>query len=213
MAKEYQDIVSPGRVVTFDDLGVAPRVKGDVGTSFAQAVRVLRQNWRQGTVAVKDRSQVSRTNRKPFKQKGTGRARAGTARSPLWRGGGVTFGPNARVKSLRTTKGQRRAVQHGLLTEFMQKNAVISLDWQVAGDVPRTKPAYEILKKIGLVDRKVNLFVSPNDQLAFASFANLQNVRVLFFDQPNAADLALADCWIFFEKDRQLFSEMVLRWI
>ena len=69
------------------------------------AIRVHRQNARQGTVSVKDRTAlVSRSNRKPWKQKGTGRARAGTARSPLWRGGAVSHGPQKRVKVLSINK-------------------------------------------------------------------------------------------------------------
>src|SRR5690348_15481044 len=65
--------------------------------SFSTWIRSLLQNWRQGTVGVKGRSDVARSNKKPWKQKGTGRARAGSARSPLWRGGGVIFGPSPRV--------------------------------------------------------------------------------------------------------------------
>ena len=61
--------------------------------AVSQWIRALLQNWRQGTLATKGRSDVKLSNKKPWKQKGTGRARAGTARSPLWRGGGVTFGP------------------------------------------------------------------------------------------------------------------------
>src|SRR5260221_13587778 len=71
-------------------------VKADPAT-FSTWIRVLAQNWRQGTVACKGRSDVAYTNRKPWKQKGTGRARAGSARSPLWKGGGAIFGPQARV--------------------------------------------------------------------------------------------------------------------
>ena len=61
--------------------------------NFALWVRALLQNWRQGTVVCKGRSEVAYSNKKPWKQKGTGRARAGSARSPLWRSGGVIFGP------------------------------------------------------------------------------------------------------------------------
>ena len=64
-------------------------------------IRSLLQNWRQGTVACKGRSDVGYSNKKPWKQKGTGRARAGSARSPLWRGGGVIFGPQPRTRVLK----------------------------------------------------------------------------------------------------------------
>ena len=75
------------------------RVKKYRPVAMAIYVRALLQNWRQGTVACKGRSDVSYSNKKPWKQKGTGRARAGSARSPLWRGGGVIFGPQAAYSS------------------------------------------------------------------------------------------------------------------
>ena len=71
---------------------------------MAVYVRSLLQNWRQGTVGCKGRSDVAYSNKKPWKQKGTGRARAGSARSPLWRGGGVIFGPQPRTRVLKAGK-------------------------------------------------------------------------------------------------------------
>ena len=68
--------------------------------TFARAIRVLLQNWRQGTVGCKSRGEVAFANRKPWRQKGTGRARVSSLRSPLWRKGGVIFGPQARVRKL-----------------------------------------------------------------------------------------------------------------
>src|ERR1700731_1034429 len=84
-------------VITPQDLSLkTENRRKDNSKGFAVAIRVLLQNWRQGTVGCKDRSEVWRTGKKPWKQKGTGRARAGTPRSPLWRGGGIIFGPQAR---------------------------------------------------------------------------------------------------------------------
>src|SRR5579863_8752187 len=78
--------------------------------SFSTWIRVLAKNWQQGTVACKGRSDVAYTNRKPSKQKGTGRARAGSARSPLWKGGGVIFGPQARVRTLKMARKMKHKV-------------------------------------------------------------------------------------------------------
>src|SRR6202158_776957 len=87
---------TPAMPVTFKEIGITAPEKRATPHQFAVWIRALLQNWRQGTVGVKDRSEVSLSGKKPWKQKGTGRARAGTARSPLWRKGGVIFGPHPR---------------------------------------------------------------------------------------------------------------------
>ena len=89
---------------------VEPNNENKSSVGFSIWVRALLQNWRQGTVGSKDRSEVSFSNKKPWKQKGTGRARAGSARSPLWRGGGVVFGPQPRTRVLKTGKQVKRNV-------------------------------------------------------------------------------------------------------
>ena len=85
---------------------------------FQFGLRALLQNWRQGTVACKGRSDVAYSNKKPWKQKGTGRARAGSARSPLWRGGGVIFGPQATSRTLRVPQSLRKNVLNALHLEL-----------------------------------------------------------------------------------------------
>lgn len=97
--------------------GVVPVSK----ESYSEAIRVIRQNGRQGTVCCKGRGDVSRTTKKPWKQKGTGRARAGTPRSPLWRGGGVTFGPQGRGRKLKLSVKIRRAVCNALLLKKLKR--------------------------------------------------------------------------------------------
>ena len=176
-------------------------------------VRSLLQNWRQGTVAVKDRSEVAKSGRKPWKQKGTGRARAGTARSPLWRGGGVTFGPKGRVRKLKVTKKVKNQVLRYLVHTFLTDDKVLSFDWKVEGDKPSTAQAAQFLKKADLQDKKLVLFVPMDDFVTYASFSNIPQVKVLFFDQANAFDLMNTDCWIVLNKDVDSFKEMVSQWI
>ena len=101
--------ISTMRTVVAQDLGFSEDSRKSVAPStFSIEVRRLLQNWRQGTVACKGRSDVKGSTRKPWKQKGTGRARAGDVKSPIWRGGGVIFGPQKRVKTLKTTKAVRK---------------------------------------------------------------------------------------------------------
>jgi len=172
----------------------------------------LLQNWRQGTVGCKGRSDVNRTNKKPFKQKGTGRARAGSARSPLWRGGGVVFGPQARVRTLKVSQQTKRTVLQSLMTEYVRNNKVAYLDWQVMNDTPKTSAAYAALKGISLHEHKVLMLLTTDDVASYASFINIPNVRIVFFDQINAFDIAQCDSIVFLKKDMSQFKDMVAQW-
>jgi large subunit ribosomal protein L4 len=178
----------------------------------AQCIRAYLQNWRQGTVAVKGRGDVAFSNRKPWKQKGTGRARAGSLRSPLWRKGGVIFGPQARTRTLKIGKKIKNKVLNRALHDYVTGKKIIMLPWALEGERPKTAYASKLLKKALLHDSKINLFIAPQDLAAHSSFANLPNVRVMFFDQPNVYDLLNSDYWVILKKDIELFKKMVHQW-
>lgn len=180
--------------------------------AFSQCIRALRQNWRQGTVSCKGRGEIAFSNKKPWKQKGTGRARAGSARSPLWRKGGVTFGPQERVRTLNISKEMRRQVLAGLLWKNLEDQKILSLNWNLSNNIPKTKEAFQALQQVHIEDKKVNLFVDHHDLIIHASFANIPNVRMLLFDQPNAYELSDCDYWVFLDKDINKFKEMVSLW-
>lgn len=179
---------------------------------FAVCIRSLLQNWRQGTVGCKGRSDVAFSGKKPWKQKGTGRARAGDAKSPLWRGGGVVFGPQARDKKLKVSKSLRRGVLRSLVSRFAEAGNLLALDWAPPVDRPKTSLAYSVLKNAGMLDRKVILFLPANDFLSAASFANIPSVHVLSFDEPNVYHLADTTRWLVLKRDLAYFKEMVSRW-
>lgn len=181
--------------------------------SLSIYVKSLRQGWRQGTVSCKDRSEVAFSNKKPWKQKGTGRARAGSLRSPLWRKGGVIFGPQERTRTLKISKNLKNSVLRNLLAEFLKNSKIFSMDWDLQNGLPKTSAAFKALKSNNFHNEKIVLFVSPSDYHIHASFANLQNVKMLLFDQPNAYDLADGRAWVFLTKDMDSFKEMVGRWI
>jgi large subunit ribosomal protein L4 len=180
--------------------------------AFSTWIRQLMQNWRQGTVASKGRADVSFSNKKPWKQKGTGRARAGSARSPLWRGGGVSFGPQPRVRTLKVSKKLCQGVLNNLLWHALDQGGIISLDWSLQGDQPKTSVAHEALKRAQLLDKKIMVLLPIEDRLHFASFTNIPRVQVLSFDEVNAYDLALADRWVVLKKDLEAFKQVVSRW-
>jgi len=181
--------------------------------SFSRYARALAKNWQQGTVACQGRADVSRTNKKPWKQKGTGRARAGTARSPLWKGGGVIFGPQGRLRTLKTPRQTRRKVMLTLLAGFLEQKNIVCADWSATSEQPKTSQAQELLNSLGLMNRKIVLFVAPYDFHLALSFANIPNVHPLSFDQANAYDLVNSDCWLFLKKDLDHFKGMVSQWL
>lgn len=213
--KQTQKTVSSQVVhtLTSKDLGVDTKQALISNVSFSEYVRVLLQNWRQGTVACKGRSDVAYSNKKPWKQKGTGRARAGSKRSPLWRGGGITFGPQARTKTLKITKNVKKGVLRSLLMSQIDNGLLSCIDWSLQGDKPQTSAASTMLKNAGLNGSKVTIFVPMSDVLTYASFANIPNVRILFFDQANAFDLVNSTHWVVFKKDLDLFKRVIEKWI
>jgi len=180
--------------------------------AFSVAIRTLLQNWRQGTVVPKGRSDVAFSNAKPFRQKGTGRARAGTKRSPLWRGGGVIFGPQPRTRMLKIPSKQASGVFNNIFFNALENKSIYCLDTLFDEKKPNTKAAYTALKGLGLENEKVLLFIPAMDEMNFMSFRNIPNVNILFFDQPNAFDLSGAKAWIFLKRDVQFFNDMVSRW-
>lgn len=185
--------------------------KIDCGT-YSLAVRVLRQNWRQGTLGSKSRGQVAFSNKKPWKQKGTGRARAGSARSPLWRKGGVAFGPQARVKKISITMGIKKRVFSDLLFSIVDRKALHCIDFLVEDERGQTKKAFEKLKINDLSSEKLVLFLSFHDHPMQLAFRNIPNVHVVLYDQPNAFDLSSGVRWVFLKKDSELFKDMVEKW-
>jgi large subunit ribosomal protein L4 len=119
-----------------------------------EAVKIYLQNQRQGNAAVKNRAAVSGGGRKPWKQKGTGRARSGSNTSPLWPGGGVAFGPQPRAYTARMNQKAKRSALIGALTVRAREGGVIVLEAPALTE-PKTKPVAELLQKIGLRGKKV----------------------------------------------------------
>lgn len=200
-------------VLSHDDLSLKVKEAPIVAPqAFSTYVRSLLQNWRQGTVTVKGRSDVSFSNKKPWRQKGTGRARAGSARSPLWRKGGVCHGPQPRTRTLKVSQSLKQRVMGRIFWEYLNKGSIISVDWALP-EKPQTSRAYTVIKDAGLKNKRINVFVRPDDVVTQSSFGNIKNVRVIMFDQANAVDLAAAPSWVVFKRDVPAFKEMVQRWL
>ena len=205
--------VSSEVVMRMDDLQLPTLARdGSAPTGFSIVIRSLLQNWRQGTVACQTLAEVTGSNKKPFKQKGTGRARAGSVKSPLWRGGGVIFGPQPRTRTLKVSKKLRRAVARGLVQGIIEQERLLVIDWALQGDKPSTRQAYDVLKKAGLEGIQTNVFANHTDAMTIISFGNIPSVRVVYFDSPNAYVLSDARYWVVFKNDIDAFKNMVSQW-
>ena len=151
---------------------------------------------RQGTHATKTRGQVRGGGRKPFRQKGTGRARQGSIRAPHFTGGGIVHGPQPRDYSQRTPKKMKAAALRGALTDRARHARIHVVEELVPGQVPSTKAARAFLERLS--NRKRQLVVlTREDVTARKSINNLPNVHYLVFDQLNTYDVLNADDVVF----------------
>ena len=151
---------------------------------------------RQGTHATKTRGEVRGGGRKPYKQKGTGRARQGSTRAPQFAGGGTVHGPQPRSYDQRTPKKMKAAALRGALSDRARHGRIHVLDSLVTGDAPSAKDAVRLLT--GLTERKNLLVVlTRDDEVSFKSVRNLENVHVLVADQLNTYDVLCADDVVF----------------
>ena len=150
-------------------------------------------NARQGTAKAKTRSEVRGGGRKPWRQKGTGRARAGSIRSPLWRGGGVIFGPQPRDYSIKMNKKERKIA---LATAFQSRSEelVVVEDFASQLEKPKTKTLLAALDRWGVeAGTKTLLILGDRDQNTYLSARNVPNLKLLVADQLNVYDLLHAD--------------------
>ncbi|MEC8365651.1 MAG: 50S ribosomal protein L4 [Actinomycetota bacterium] len=150
---------------------------------------------RSGTHSTKTRAEVRGGGAKPWKQKGTGRARAGSSRIPHWRGGGIALGPKPRDYSQRTPKKMKRLALRSALSDRAQSNSVYVVDaWDF--ETPSTKAAKTALEAIG-TEGKVLVVTDAQDANTEKSFRNLSNVNVLSSDQLNVFDILVSDSIVF----------------
>ena len=165
------------------------------GHLLHEAVRWQRARQRRGTASTKGRSEVSGGGRKPWRQKGTGRARAGSNRSPLWRHGGISHGPKPRDWSFRFPKALRRdALRTALSTKIAAREVRILEDLTM--DRPSTKTFQSMLKGLGITG-KVLVVTSRREEAVEKSARNLPRVKVLLAQGVNVSDVLNADAILF----------------
>ena len=163
-----------------------------------QAVTLQRASLRQGTHKTKGRSEVSGGGRKPWRQKGTGRARQGSIRSPQWRGGGIVFGPTPRSYGFKMPRKMRRLALRSALSSKVAANEVFALE-TLAFDTIKTKNFKEMMTKLSL-DKKVLFVVSEYEENTLLSARNIPGVTMLEATGLNVLDI-LGNTKVVFTKD------------
>jgi large subunit ribosomal protein L4 len=150
-------------------------------------------NARQGTVSTKTRAEVRGGGRKPWRQKGTGRARAGSNRSPLWRGGGVIFGPKPRDYSLKMNRKERRLALRTAIQSRIE-DVVVVQDFADKLPRPKTKELVGALQNWGISpESKVLLILAERQEMVYLSARNVAKLRLISASNLNVFDLLAAD--------------------
>ena len=151
---------------------------------------------RQGTHKVKSRGEVAGGGKKPYKQKGTGRARQGSIRAPQFTGGGVVHGPVPRDYSQRVNKKMKAAALRGALSDRAREGRIHVVESFIEGDTPKTKDALKVLRGITEA-RRVLVVLARDDEANWLSLRNEQSVHLLVADQLNTHDVLVADQVVF----------------
>jgi len=156
---------------------------------------------RQGTHSAKSRGEVRGGGKKPYRQKGTGRARQGSLRAPQYTGGGVVHGPVPRSYVQRTPKKMKAAALRGALSDRLSHGRVLVVSAFVDGDVPKTKDAVAVLTgAVGGLGRPVLVVAHRDDEITWKSLRNVPGVHVLAEDQLNTYDVLASDHVVFTEQ-------------
>ncbi|MFD0615859.1 50S ribosomal protein L4 [Paenibacillus sp. GCM10027629] len=181
--------------------GIQPHVH-----ALHEAVLLQQAAVRQGTHKVKGRSEVRGGGRKPWKQKGTGRARQGSIRAPQWKGGGIVFGPTPRSYSFKLPKKVRRLAIKSALSSKVLENQIIVLD-QLALNAPKTKDIVAILNNLK-VERKALVVTPSYDDNVALSARNIPGVKFVAADGINVLDVMVYDQLIITKEAVQKVEEV-----
>ena len=170
-----------------------------------QAVLSERTNSRQGTHSSKNRSVVSGGGKKPWKQKGRGVARAGTIRSPLWKGGGVVFGPEPHKYKHKLPKKMSKLARRSVLSDKILKDEFKVLE-KISIDTKKTSDFVSFLKRLKLNDKKVTILVSDFQENLILASRNLRNVYIENVRNVSVYDLLDSEIII---TDKQGLSDLI----
>ena len=166
-----------------------------LGRTLKEVLVMYEANARQGTAKTKERGEISGSNKKPWKQKHTGRARAGSRKSPIWRGGGTVFGPRPRSFYCRVPTKQRRVALASALYAKLRDGEVLVVDG-LPSQSPSTKEAYSLLCAVG-AQRSALIVTHEHDAIAYRSVRNIKNVDIMPLSDLNARAVLLRQNLVF----------------
>ncbi|MBN2585696.1 MAG: 50S ribosomal protein L4 [Candidatus Fermentibacteraceae bacterium] len=173
-----------------------------------EAVRAESLNSRQGTVSTLGRSEVQASGRKPWRQKGTGNARSGSLTSPIWRGGGVAFGPKPRKWNIRLNRKVRRKALAGILSERLAEgNLRVVRDLKSTG---RTREMADMLSNHECRDRRTLLLVQDGDQMIKRASRNIPNLKAADASSVSIHDLVNSEVVLLSEEAIELLKERLI---
>ena len=171
------------------------------------ALRLARNNFRQGTADTKTRSEVSGGGRKPWRQKGTGRARQGSTRAPHWIKGGIVFGPHPRSYAIKMNRKERRlALKSALAYKAIESKLIVIDKLEVSN---KTKDFKAILNNLK-IDKKVLFVVDELNDDVILSSRNLNNVLLLTVEELNVYDIVCADTLVITESAVKQLEEVLV---
>ena len=151
-------------------------------------VKLIMANKRQGTHMARERADVAGSTKKIKKQKGTGTARAGSIKNPLFRGGGTVFGPRPRIYGFKLNKKQRKLARMSALSYKAKEDSIVILE-DLRMDSPKTKEYLTIMDNLNLSGTKTLVVVAENDRNVYLSSRNVQNTKVIEASQVNTYDV------------------------
>ena len=174
-----------------------------------QAVTAELANVRQGTHSSKNRSAVRGGGKKPFKQKGRGVARAGTIRSPIWKGGGTVFGPEPHGYDTKMPKKMRRLARRSVLSDRMSAGDLLVVD-EIVVSKGKTKEFIEILKALSLEGKKLTILVAGENEKLFLAARNIPNIYVVVSTFASTYDLLDCEMLLFDKAGLALLNDSLM---
>ncbi|TYP91450.1 LSU ribosomal protein L4P [Fodinibius salinus] len=177
-------------------------------TVIYEAVRRYMANQRQGTSNTKERGQVRGGGRKAYRQKGTGRARRGSIRSPLLKGGGTVFGPSPRNHGFRMSKKSKELARKSALSAKKNDEALKIID-DFSFDEPKTRKVADILEALEIEDSKVLLLTAGVDEIVYKSARNIPNIEVLEANKPSTYQILDTEVILIQESALEILEESI----